>query len=317
MSFSSILHVLSCERSRLLFAVALSSLGLAGCAVNNVEPSNAASNARLTPATQITRDLAKLPEPKGKVVVAVYGLRDQTGQYKPAPDSSFSTSVTQGAGSMLVKALKDSGWFIPVERENLQNLLTERKIVRALETPADKDKASTALPALLPATIVIEGGILAYESNVRTGGAGARYMGIGANTQYRVDQVTVGLRSIDIRGGQILNSVSVTKTIYSYQNSAGVFKFVGFQRLFEGEVGYTRNEPAQLAVKEAIEAAVLHLTVQGIRDRVWALKDEKLMTSPVIQAYLLEDENNRKFVGDNVTTADLPPSSVRDTPLGN
>src|SRR3546814_17945708 len=79
----------------------------------------------LTPATPSTRDLLKLPDPKGKIVVAVYGFRDQTGQYKPAPDSSFSTSVTQGAASMLVKALKDSGWFTPVERESLQELLTE------------------------------------------------------------------------------------------------------------------------------------------------------------------------------------------------
>lgn len=248
----------------------LSVLFLTSCATNTVVPSNAASNARLTPATQITRDLAKLPEPKGKVVVAVYGLRDQTGQYKPAPDSAFSTSVTQGAGSMLVKALKDSGWFIPVERENLQNLLTERKIVRALEAPLDKDKPTGLLSALLPATIVIEGGIVGYEPNVRTGGAGVRYIGIGANTQYRIDQVTVSLRSVDIRGGQILNTVSVTKTIYSYQTSAGIFKFVGFQRLLEAEVGYIRNESAQLAVKEAIEAAVLNLTAQGIRDRVWS-----------------------------------------------
>ena len=76
--------------------------------------------------------MLNLPEPKGKVAVAVYGFRDQTGQYKPSPDSSFSTAVTQGASSILVRALKLSGWFTPVERENLQNLLTERKIVRAI-----------------------------------------------------------------------------------------------------------------------------------------------------------------------------------------
>lgn len=169
----------------LLNLVPLAGLLLAGCASH--PPSEPYVNAQLTPATKVTHDLTNLPEPKGKVIAAVYAFRDQTGQYKPAPDSSFSTSVTQGAASMLVKALKDSGWFTPVERENLQNLLTERKIVRALETPQDKNAQVPNLPALLPASVLIEGGIVAYESNVRTGGAGARYLGIGANTQYRVD----------------------------------------------------------------------------------------------------------------------------------
>ncbi|MDQ6882353.1 MAG: curli production assembly/transport protein CsgG, partial [Pseudomonadota bacterium] len=121
---------------------------LAGCATQ--PPSDVVANAQLTPASPITRDLAHLPEPKGKIVVAVYGFRDQTGQYKPAPDSSFSTSVTQGAASMLVKALKDSGWFTPVERENLQNLLTERKIVRALEIPQAPGTPAINLPQLTP-----------------------------------------------------------------------------------------------------------------------------------------------------------------------
>jgi curli production assembly/transport component CsgG len=269
---------------RLVAALALGMLALAGCASH--PPSELSGPAQLTPASQSTRDLLHLPEPKGKIVVGVYGFRDQTGQYKPSPDSSFSTAVTQGAASMLVKALRDSSWFIPVERENLQNLLTERKIIRALETP--QDKAAVQIPALMPATVIIEGGILAYESNVRTGGAGARYLGIGLSTQYRVDQVSVNLRTVDIRTGQILNSVSTSKTIYSHQLSTGVFQFVSFKKLLELELGYTRNEPAQLCVKEAIEAGVVHLIVQGLKDRAWALKDESQWNSPVIQGYLRE-----------------------------
>jgi len=285
------------SRSRgVLLSTLAGLLLLAGCAATPVAPSNPESNAQLTPATRITRDLLHLPEPKGKIVVAVYGFRDQTGQYKPAPDSSFSTSVTQGGASFLVKALKDSGWFIPVEREGLQNLLTERKIVRAIETPTDPVKPGTNLPPLLAATILIEGGIVSFESNVRTGGSGARYVGVGANTQYRVDQVTVSLRSIDIRSGQVLNAVAVTKTIYSYEFSAGIYKFVGFQRLLETETGYTRNEPAQLAVKEAIEAAVVHLTVQGLRDQVWFAKsDQQVLNSLIVQTYLKENEANARI----------------------
>jgi curli production assembly/transport component CsgG len=270
-----------------LGSMALAGALLTGCATAHL-PSEANTAATLTPATPVTRDLLRLPPPKGKLVAAVYGFRDQTGQYKPAPDSSFSTSVTQGAAAILIKALKDSGWFTPVERENLQNLLTERKIVRALE-PAQANAAPISVPALLPASILIEGGVIAYESNVRTGGAAARYLGIGLSTQYRVDQVTVNLRSLDTRGGQILQSISTTKTIYSYEIHPSVFKFVNFKDLIELEGGMTRNEPAQLCVKDAIEAAVVHLVVQGLKDNTWVLKDDKDWTHPIIQNYLRQE----------------------------
>ena len=267
--------------------VALSALG--ACGIPHEPSDSGPTPARLTPPSPATRDLLRLPPPKGRIVVAVYGFRDQTGQYKPAPDSSFSTSVTQGAASILVKALKDSGWFIPVERENLQDLLTERRIVRALDEA--NPNSTGAIPALTPASVLIDGGILAYESNVRTGGAGARFLGVGLSTQYRVDQVTVGLRSIDIRNGQILHSVSTTKTIYSYEIRPSVFKFVNFKELLEIEAGVTQNEPAQLSIKEAIEAAVVHLTVQGIKDHSWVLANPTDWESAVIQRYLREDNN--------------------------
>ena len=267
-------------------------------ACSTVPPSNVKSNARLTPASRITRDLTQLPEPKARIAVAVYGFRDQTGQFKPSPDSSYSTSVTQGAASMLVKALKDSGWYLPVEREGLQNLLTERKIVRAIESPTEKGKPLVNLPNLMPASLIIEGGVIAFESNVRTGGKGANYLGVGANTQYRIDQVTVSLRGIDIRTGQVLNAVSVTKTIYSYQFSASLYKYTSYQHLLQAETGYTTNEPAQLAVREAIEAAVVHMTAQGVRDRLLELKDERNINSPIIQTYLTESARNLNEDGD-------------------
>ena len=265
-------------------------LGMTGCA----SPVPVFDNAKLTPTTKITRDLMQMPSPKGKVAVAVYGFRDQTGQYKPTPDSSFSSQVTQGAASMLVDSLRQSGWFLPVERENLQDLLTERKILRALETPTDKPKPLDQLSALTPASIVIEGGIVGYDTNLRTGGLGVNYLGIGGDAQYRVDQVTIALRAVDIRNGQILNSVSTTKTVYSYELTAGVFKFVGYQNLLQIDAGLTYTEPQQLCVREAIESAVMHLIVQGISAGTWNLKDPQDWTNPVIQSYAREDTDYLK-----------------------
>jgi curli production assembly/transport component CsgG len=267
--------------------VALLAAASSGCASH--APAAARQQASLTPATAATRDLVRLPPPKGRISVAVYGFRDQTGQYKAAPDSSFSTAVTQGAASLLLGALQSSGWFTPVERENLQDLLTERKIVRALESPKEPNAAPVQVPQLVPASILVEGGITAYESNVRTGGIGANFLGIGLSTQYRVDQVTINLRSVDVRTGEVLNAVSTTKTIYSYELHPSVFKFVNFKDLAQFEAGTTRNEPAQLCVREAIESAVVHLIVRGLKDERWHLKDEKDWSNPMLQAYLAED----------------------------
>ena len=293
-------------RAALLAATA--TLLSSGCAITD-PPSGARADARLAPMTPAGADLRKLPPPKGKVAVAVYGIRDQTGQYKPAPDSSFSTAVTQGASSMLIKALQESGWFIPVERENLQNLLTERKIVRALEMPQPAGTPAVQMPPLLAASVLIEGGITAFESNVRTGGAGARFLGIGVSTQYRVDQVTVSLRTIDIRGGQILQSVSTTKTVYAYEVHPSVFKFVNVKDLLELEGGMTRNEPTQLCVNEAIEAGVAHLIVQGVRDGNWALQDPARWSDPVVQRYAADRDTEYRGPESTFPSTIDPPTT--------
>jgi curli production assembly/transport component CsgG len=282
-------------RTTALVATMAAAMLLTGCVT---QPMAAAGNATLTPPTRVTRDLTHLPQPKGKIVAAVYGFRDLTGQYKPSPDSSFSSQVTQGGASFLVKAMRDSGWFTPVERENLQDLLTERKIMRALETPDDKNRAIPQIGALAPASIVLEGGIVGYDSNIRTGGAGVAYLGLSASQQYRVDQVTVNLRAVDIRNGTILNSVSTTKTIYSIQVDTGVYRFIGFKDLLQAEAGMTRNEPQQLCVNEAIESALVHLIVQGVANQSWSLKDMKDWYDPTMQRYLQENQGYAQTMED-------------------
>lgn len=117
--------------------------------------------------------------------------------------------------------------------------------------PEKKDEIPTNhgvhLPSLASANIMVEGGIVAYDSNVRTGGAGARYLGIGASGQYRTDQVTVNVRAVDVRSGRILLSVTTSKTILSKELQTGVFKFIDYKDLLEAELGYTTNEPVNLA----------------------------------------------------------------------
>ncbi|CAE6904372.1 MULTISPECIES: CsgG/HfaB family protein [Pseudomonas] len=263
---------------------------LHGCAVREPMPAEVEEDTpTLTPRASTYYDLLALPRPRGRLVAAVYGFRDQTGQYKPTPASSFSTSVTQGAGSMLVDALQASGWFRVLEREGLQNVLTERKIIRASQNkPNTPVNIQNELPPLQAANILLEGGIIAYDTNVRSGGEGAAYLGISLGREYRVDQVSVNLRAVDVRTGMVLANVMTSKTIYSVARNAGVFKFVEFKKLLEAEAGYTTNEPAQLCVLSAIEAAVAHIVVQGVNSNLWQMADGQKLDQTSLDKYLTQ-----------------------------
>ncbi|WP_299136120.1 CsgG/HfaB family protein [uncultured Vibrio sp.] len=258
---------------------------LGGCTYSMQIPETS-ETPKLMPRGSTYTDLISLPQPRGKILVSVYDFRDQTGQYKPQPNSNFSTAVPQGGTSLLTTALIDSQWFVPLEREGLQNLLTERKIIRAAQK---KDKVvnnhGADLSSLSSANIVIEGGIVAYDSNIVTGGAGAKYLGIGGSGQYRTDQVTVNLRAVDVRTGQVLLSVTTTKTISSHEIGFGAFRFVDYKELLEVEMGYSQNEPVNIAVMSAIDAAVIHLIVKGMKRGMWSPGDPNAMQNPIIARY--------------------------------
>lgn len=232
--------------------------------------------------TQTFNELANLPAPAGSIPVSVYSFRDQTGQYKPQANvSSFSTAVTQGANSILVQALHESDWFVPVEREGLQNILTERKIVRA--ALSNKEEEEIQLPPLTTAKIILEGGVISYDSNVKTGGLGAEYFGIGASELYREDIISIYLRAVDVRTGQVLLSVATTKKVLSLEMRAGFFRYVSYKRLAEAEAGFSENEPMHICVKQAIEKALTELVHKGINKGVWNTKEQSMQIAKAKQ----------------------------------
>lgn len=243
--------------------------------------------------TQTQTLLNQLPAPQRPVAIAVYGFTDQTGQFKPSEQGqTLSRAVTQGASSMLVKALQDSGnrgWFTVVERERLDNLLRERQIIGEMRKRylGEQEIDPNALPALLFAGVLLEGGIVGYDTNTVTGGAGAAFLGIGARTEYRQDTVTVYLRAVSVRTGEVLANVTASKTIASQALGASAFKFVGFRELLEAEVGITSNEPDQVALQQAIEKAVYGLVLEGVELDLWRF-DDMAAAQPLIAAYRAE-----------------------------
>ena len=229
--------------------------------------------------TQTQTLLAALPAADRPVAVAVYSFTDQTGQFKPTEaGQTLSRAVSQGGASIVVKALQDAGrrkWFTIVERESLKNLLNERQIIREMRERylGEKGVNPEALPALLFAGVLLEGGIIGYDTNTVTGGAGAAFLGIGAKSEYRQDTVTVYLRAVSVRTGEVLTTVTASKTIASQSVGANAFRFVAFKELLEAEAGYTTNEPDQVALQQAIEKAVYSLVLEGTELNLWQFAD--------------------------------------------
>ncbi len=229
--------------------------------------------------TQTQVLLNDLPAPQRQVAVAVYGFTDQTGQFKPTEaGQTLSRAVTQGASSMLVKALQEAGsrqWFTIVERERLDNLLKERQIISEMRKRylGEEGVNPSALPALLFAGVLLEGGIVGYDTNTVTGGAGAAFLGIGGRTEYRQDTVTVYLRAVSVRTGEVLTTVTASKTIASQAVGASAYRFVAFKELLEAEFGYTTNEPDQIALQQAVEKAVFGLVMEGVDLDLWQFAD--------------------------------------------
>lgn len=272
--------------------IVFTSFLLVGCGAYFNQPVGS-QEARIGETTKQTKKLYTLPNPAEPIIAGVYNFKDQTGQYKSIEaGSTFSTAITQGATTILIKALQDSKWFRPIERENLNNLLNERNIIRSTREEYKKadDNTPTRLAPLLFAGILLEGGVVSYDSNIMTGGAGARYFGVGGSTQYRQDRITVYLRAVSTSTGEVLKTVYVSKTILSQAVDVSLFRYVNFERLLEVETGFTKNEPAQMAVQEAIEKSVEVLILEGIKDKLWSTAEGEEKNKEIVDEYLLEKE---------------------------
>lgn len=230
----------------------------------------------------LAKEFDTLPPPaNGRLLTtAVYSFTDKTGQRRPLPNiASLSMAVTQGSEALLIKALQDVGrgrWFEVVERVGIDSLTKERQLIRQMREAYEGPKAK-ALDPMMFASIIIEGGIVGYDASTKSGGSAMRMLGIGPQTAYSEDIVTVSMRAVSVNSGKVLVAVNVQKTVYSAADSLAVLKFIkdGTQA-FEIESGLTVNEPGTLAVKAAIEAAVVELIKEGAKKGIWDFEYEPL-----------------------------------------
>ena len=250
-------------------------LFLAGCAT--MDMADSLTDLPLRSQVSLKKLITIRPPTRGPIVVAVYKFLDRTGQRKSKDNiASLSSAVTQGADVIVIRALKQAGngsWFRVVERVGLDHLIKERQLVRSTRATFEGKKRKSKLKPLLFAGIIIEGGIISYDTNILSGGSGARFFGTGGSGQYRKDQVSIYMRVVSVQSGEILLNVGVTKTILSIRTGLDFFRFIDIgQKALEIETGGAVNEPTTFAIKKAIEAAVIALINEGAKKKIWAFK---------------------------------------------
>ena len=212
------------------------------------------------------------------IPIAIYSFVDKTGQRKSSQTvSSFSTAVTQGAEAYVIKTLSEVGggkWFRPVERVGIDSVIKERQLIRQMREQTQGEQAEP-LPPLMVSGIILEGGIIDYNSNIKTGGQGVRYLGIGPHTQYMEDQVVVALRLVSVQTGEVLTTVTVEKNLLSTSEGITAFKFFNTAtNAFELDAQQTSNEPGNYAIRSAIETGVKQLIINGEKRGLWKFKEQ-------------------------------------------
>lgn len=224
-----------------------------------------------------------VPELDGPPIpIAVYSFADRTGQRKPSlTQSLFSTAVTQGADAYVIKSLQDVGdgkWFRAVERVGIDSIIKERQLIRQMREQQAGDNAE-ALPPLMVAGLVLEGGIIDYNSSTKTGGNGVRYLGIGPHTQYIEDTVVINFRLISVQTGEVLTTVTVEKKLLSTSEGLTAFRFFNMgTNAFELDAQQTSNEPGNYAIRSAIETGIVELIKSGEKKGLWRFKPQKEKT---------------------------------------
>ena len=314
--------------TRTLLSLSIVAL-LNGCAVIQSTSLTEADPTVTTSMRGVKKEFDTIPAPAaGKPVsVAVYSFADKTGQRRPQANvASLSSAVTQGAETFLIQALQGVGkgqWFEVVERVGIDNLTKERLIIRQMREAYEGNNAKPLMPMQF-AGIIMEGGIVGYDTSVNSGGAGMRVFGIGKQTQWSQDTVTISLRAISVNTGKVLAVVTVQKTLLSTADGMTALKFFDTgTKAFEAETGLTLNEPGTYAVKAAIEMAVVELIKEGQRKAIWDFKSnipvavappapQQVVPPPVISSEIRKPEEKK----DELVQAQTPktPTPIQESP---
>lgn len=193
---------------------------------------------------------ASVIDSKGGQTIREAQAAPWNGPQKRIAVSAFEYRASEGAGDvgggmtdMLTNALFNSGRFIVLERERLNEVTAEQD-----RADSGRFKKQTMAPKgeLEGAELLIRGSVTEFEPNCK---GGSVLVASG-----KVACMAINIRIIDAATGRVVNATTVEGT--SAQNRVG-FLYTG-SGLPIG-LGAYKNTPMEAAIRNCIETAVQHI----------------------------------------------------------
>lgn len=208
--------------------------------------------------------------------IAVGDIRDYTGK----SSDSEGLAITQGGALMAYSALGKMAPGVSIhERFDTRvadaelAYMNQRQLgdgaMHSVPDAATGEESEVPWKPYFGGTILqsdyyIVGGITELNYNIRSGGAEAQVDQVGPKAREYVMNVAVDLRIVGTQSLKVYKTVSVQKQVVGYEIGVDMFRFLDTY-LFDLNAGVKNQEPLQLAVRMAIEDAVLQL-VSSVAD---------------------------------------------------
>ncbi len=186
--------------------------------------------------------------PKKRIAVAGFENKVQNWWWDP------SWEIGEGMSDMLTTALFETDRFIVVERQALEDIITEQDLA---EEGRIRPETAAKVGQLLGAQILIRGAITEFEHK-KSGGAGAvKVKGLEIGVGEEVAYVAIDVRMYDSTTGQVLQSRHVEKTAKTTGVAvAGAYKGIAF-----GGSSFEKT-PLGKVTREAIKDAINFIVAQ-------------------------------------------------------
>jgi curli biogenesis system outer membrane secretion channel CsgG len=225
---------------------------LMGCANT---PTSEAPRVDASASTQKLKQLAR--KPGERVAVSIYEFRSSVGEI-----------TARGSTDMFKTALVESGQFRVVERSRLNDGVIREKQLNA----AGLNAGNSATQTLIDAKYIFEGSITEAAANETQRSGAIRIAGAEFGGSTNKDFLGIDVRVVDVASGEIVNVVTVRKSVESDTTSvSGIGNLLGTVLSRKGKnTTYTpdlqlqqqRKESLDLALRAAIDQAVIELATR-------------------------------------------------------
>ena len=212
---------------RLAFAAA-AAVALSACAASSATVVSSSGGPTISQAQAVPYN-----GPRQRVAVSDFEFRAGQG----------SGEIGDGMSDMLTDALFNSGRFVVLERERIDEVMDEQDLASS-----SRFRKETAAPIgeMEGAQLLIRGSVTQFEPDCR-GGSVILVSG-------REACMAINLRVVDARTGRVVNATTVEGT--SGTNGVG---FVYARSDLPIGLGAYRKTPMEQAMRNCIEAAVQHI----------------------------------------------------------